>query len=274
MGIRESLLNTITSVSNGDFIRVVTSAGVSSKATVQNLFKSFETGLGAKSSLTTSDYIRVVGSDNVLYKQSVSDVADKVLTLGKSASTAGTVSDLDALVPFTTGYATFDASVSPTGASSAFWYSVIGWGSNTRTEITCVDVSGTVYTKVKDYSGWKAWVKQPTRTEMDALNSITSSTLTVASGWTATANWCVKRNGICQMYVELTNGTYSTGWTTVATLPEGFRPQWAFDALAINNGSNEEPAVSMKIQATGAVSIYKLSNTTNNIRLSATFICA
>ena len=74
MGIRESLLNTITSVGNGDFIRIVTSAGASSKATLQNVIKSFETGLGAKSSLTTSDYIRVVGSDNNLYKQSLSDM--------------------------------------------------------------------------------------------------------------------------------------------------------------------------------------------------------
>lgn len=74
MAIRESLLNTITSVASSDFVRLVTSAGESSKATVANLFKSFETGLGAKTSLTTSDYIRVVGSDNNLYKQSVSSV--------------------------------------------------------------------------------------------------------------------------------------------------------------------------------------------------------
>ena len=74
MGIRESLLNTITSVGNSDFVRIVTAAGASSKATVANLFKSFESGLGAKSSLTTSDYIRVVGSDNEPYKQSMSSM--------------------------------------------------------------------------------------------------------------------------------------------------------------------------------------------------------
>lgn len=74
MAIRESLLNTITSVASSDFVRLVTSAGESSKATVANLFKSFESGLGAKSSLTTSDYIRVVGSDNNQYKQSLSSV--------------------------------------------------------------------------------------------------------------------------------------------------------------------------------------------------------
>ena len=74
MGIRESLLNTISSVSDSDFVRIVTAAGASSKATVANLFKSFESGLGAKSNLSTSDYIRVVGSDNNAYKQSVSSM--------------------------------------------------------------------------------------------------------------------------------------------------------------------------------------------------------
>lgn len=87
MAIRESLLNTITSVASSDFVRLVTSAGESSKATVANLFKSFESGLGAKSSLTTSDYIRVVGSDNNVYKQSVSAVAT---TMGIDALTTKT----------------------------------------------------------------------------------------------------------------------------------------------------------------------------------------
>ena len=82
MGVRESLLNTITSVADSDFVRIVTSAGASSKATVANLFKSFESNLGAKTSLTTSDYIRVVGSDNASYKQSMASVKN---TLGIDA---------------------------------------------------------------------------------------------------------------------------------------------------------------------------------------------
>ena len=89
MGIRESLLNTITSVADSDFVRIVTSAGASSKATVQNLFKGFESNLGAKSSLTTSDYIRVVGSDNEAYKQLVSDVAKKIIEDYTGSSLAG-----------------------------------------------------------------------------------------------------------------------------------------------------------------------------------------
>ena len=90
MGVRESLLNTITSVADSDFVRIVTSAGASSKATVRNLFKGFESNLSAKSSLTTSDYIRVVGSDNEAYKQSVNSVKS---TLGVTALEA----EVDAL---------------------------------------------------------------------------------------------------------------------------------------------------------------------------------
>ena len=90
MGIRESLLNTISSVSGSDFVRIVTAAGASSKATVANLFKSFESGLGAKSTLTTSDYVRVVGSDNASYKQSVGDVAKKIIENYTGSSLAGT----------------------------------------------------------------------------------------------------------------------------------------------------------------------------------------
>ena len=89
MGVRESLLNTITSVADSDFVRIVTSAGASSKATVRNLFKGFESNLSAKSSLTTSDYIRVVGSDNEAYKQSVSDVAKKIIENYTGSSLAG-----------------------------------------------------------------------------------------------------------------------------------------------------------------------------------------
>ncbi len=39
MGIRESLLNTISSVSDSDFVRIATAAGASSKVTVSNLAK-------------------------------------------------------------------------------------------------------------------------------------------------------------------------------------------------------------------------------------------
>lgn len=193
MGIRESLLNTITSVADSDFVRIVTSAGASSKATVRNLFKSFESALGAKSSLTTSDYIRVVGSDNESYKQSVSAVK--------------TAMGIDTL-----------------------------------------------------------------RAEVDALNSKTTDTITVASGWTVANNWCAKRAGITTFYLEVTNGTLSSGWNTLGTLPVGYRPANAFDIVFVDNGTSSAPAVQGKVTSAGLIQIYKSSGTTNNLRAYATFI--
>ncbi len=49
----------------------------------------YEKDLAQKSSLTTGDYIRVVGSDNVSYKQLVSDVAQKIIETYAGSSLAG-----------------------------------------------------------------------------------------------------------------------------------------------------------------------------------------
>lgn len=131
MGIRESLLNTITSVGNGDFVRIVTSAGASSKATVANLFKSFESGLSAKSSLTTSDYIRVVGSDNVSYKQSLTSVnnalpvkAEVDALNSKSLAYRRALSPSDDCNTLTQGVYTFNTSV-PQNAPNGTQYGTL-----------------------------------------------------------------------------------------------------------------------------------------------------
>jgi hypothetical protein len=49
----------------------------------------YEKNLDSKTSLTMNDFIRVVGSDNVSYKQLVSDVADKIITTYAGATLAG-----------------------------------------------------------------------------------------------------------------------------------------------------------------------------------------
>ena len=106
---------------------------------------------------------------------------------------------------------------------------------------------------------------------IDALNTRTDSTITVASGWTATQKWCRKRAGIVEFYLEITGGTLSSGWNTVGTLPSGYRPPAAFDDVVLNNGSTTDPASQMKVQADGSIRVYKVAATTNNLRLRAVF---
>jgi hypothetical protein len=158
MAIRESLLNTITSVASSDFVRLVTSAGESSKATVANLFKSFESGLSAKSSLTTSDYIRVVGSDNACYKQLVSDVADLMLTrFGKTATYTG---DLNTLNTNGYWYCSSGASNLPTGLTVGH---LVVTRVGTRAMQICVQYTGDatyVRTSADGGSTWGAWKAQ------------------------------------------------------------------------------------------------------------------
>lgn len=190
MGIRESLLNTITSVGNSDFVRIVTSAGASSKATVANLFKSFESGLGAKSSLTNSDYLRVVGSDNNAYKQSLSDVRT-ALGIGASAS-------YSSLEQFYAEFASMEVNtkyfvnVSNTCAAALGLPSGTYKGYVSKSTSTICDMTVQWYGASGDLNEYIGrvtfdnngsvtathWTAQPTRTEVDALNSKTSTFIT------------------------------------------------------------------------------------------------
>lgn len=217
MGIRESLLNTITSVGSSDFVRIVTSAGASSKATLQNVIKSFETGLGAKSSLADSDYIRIVGSDNNLYKQSVNDVEKRIIedytgsSLGgatqsvKSAFSAfrGIPSNTNKRLAYLGTSANFDTitaewslglgSNGPT--TNAFYYvhtiafesaadgtvvngKQIAYSYTTDTEA--------VYVRHRANNAWTAWEQQPTRAEVDALTKHDITTYVDLASYTST----------------------------------------------------------------------------------------
>ena len=173
MAIRESLLNTITSVASSDFVRLVTSAGESSKATVANLFKSFESGLGSKSSLTTSDYIRVVGSDNVSYKQLVSSVMT-AMGLDAIKSPAKTVSNIDTATA--TGFYGYTSTASGTlPVSGSGGDLIVIAHSETYSIQVAIPYSTTnassIFKRVIVSGTPTSWERQPTRTEMDAFNN-------------------------------------------------------------------------------------------------------
>ena len=58
----------------------------------------YEKNLDAKSSLEMTDFIRVVGSDTVSYKQLVSDVANKIITLYNGATLGGSAQTVQAAI--------------------------------------------------------------------------------------------------------------------------------------------------------------------------------
>lgn len=179
MGVRESLLNTITSVADSDFVRIVTSAGASSKATLQNVIKSFETGLGAKSSLTTSDYVRVVGSDNNSYKQSLSDIANAV---GEFNTTVQLLTDCnDAVDPSKIYYANGSTANRPENAN--WWFIKCEAKYENMIFQNAYFMNSTnviVYQRSRDtYGNWGAWVKQPTRAEF-TITSVSGISVTSA----------------------------------------------------------------------------------------------
>lgn len=110
--------------------------------------------------------------------------------------------------------------------------------------------------------------------ELNSKLSPQNGGCTVASGWSTNANWIRKIAGIATLYLDVNGGTLNTGWTAVATIPSGFRPYGTFDAIIVNNGSNTEPGAQVKFNAsTGEIQVYKSSTVTNNLRISATYVC-
>ena len=106
------------------------------------------------------------------------------------------------------------------------------------------------------------------------ISSKITGTITPAAGWNLqTGSFLRKIGHLCEAYIELTGGTYSSSaWYTVATLPVGFRPIQYFDAAYLDNASGNG-VVDVKFESSGAVQVYKTSaSTSTNIRLHAVYL--
>lgn len=228
MGIRESLLNTITSVADSDFVRVVTSAGASSKATVRNLFKGFESNLSAKSSLTTSDYIRVVGSDNEAYKQSVSAVKTAMGVDNKiESSPTGTAGKITSLLL----------------SKDSVGYYVSVWSTD-------------------DPSARRGYFR------LDADTKTTSTITAEGGWTLGDFRTCAKVGSTVVFdYWCSYSGTPTTRqWITIGTIPSGYRPSYAYDMVAVDN-SGVTSGVQIKVEASGAIKAYLLDNRSKGLRI-------
>lgn len=90
------------------------------------------------------------------------------------------------------------------------------------------------------------------------------STLSINKG-TAGQNWCRKRNGLVEFYVECSAISWSSGWNTIATLPNGFKPYSYYDFMGKDN--TNDTACSCKVSAMGEVQVYKTNVISNNVRV-------
>lgn len=105
----------------------------------------------------------------------------------------------------------------------------------------------------------------------NGLTDLSEAVPTLASGWTQTQNRVQKRAGVCELYIEcIFSGTYSSGWNTLATLPEGYRPRFAFDTVQTDNANDSFCGV--KIASSGDVQVYSKTGLSKNLRIHATYL--
>ena len=108
--------------------------------------------------------------------------------------------------------------------------------------------------------------------DINTIRTATNSSVSLETGWTSSTNWCRKRNGTCEIYLEVTGGTLASGWNTIGTIPSGYSPVGAHDFVCVDNGNSTNPAAQCKITTAGLIQIYKLSGTTNNLRIHDVFV--
>lgn len=91
-----------------------------------------------------------------------------------------------------------------------------------------------------------------------------SSILTINKG-TGAQNWCRKKNGIVEFYVEVTGVSWSSGWNTIATLPSGYRPMSYYDFNGLD--SNNDTSCHAKVTGAGEIQIYKAGSLSGSVRI-------
>ena len=188
----------------------------------------YEKDLAQKSSLTTSDFIRVVGSDNASYKQVLTSVLDTFNTnLPIRQLSASSFVNLDTQLSAISADIRYFSTVNGTdGPNSRNRWTVIGFNNGTSTYAFqwAMTFDGRLYERHKSNSStWSAWVTQPTRAEVDALNSKTSGAGTAENQYCSYSYTYIKRGNICQLYVEATPKQVinnSTGAVNLSDIPK------------------------------------------------------
>ena len=235
----------------------------------------YEQNLGQKSSLTTSDYIRVVGSDNVSYKQPLGDVLYAGGVRYKEFATGTAFSDFadSCNIGITFSYNRYptQSSDAPSTLASERCAVVVYRTSSDEIVISAVVFNNasepTTYVR-RRFGSWGNWVKQPTRAEIDALNSKTTGTIVKYSGISGgTLDFMgLSRIGNTVFASARLYNVSSTANGNVFEVPSGFRPAQDTRVMGYIYVNNVSVPVPLMVHTNGYISLsYSSSQTLTQV---------
>lgn len=234
----------------------------------------YEQNLAQKSTLTTSDFIRVVGSDNVSYKQNVSNVNSTIpLTLVSGLTTEALIGQayITAHTETPNGtlyrrliYHAFAHSILGGGVfylegyradASYGWQRITSYGNPTR-----------IFTRSINNGTWTTWAKEPTRAEIDALNSKTRSEIS-----TTYASYVIvyKRGNVGFIRISNPKNLPANTTTDIGTIPDGYLPAW--EMVTFMNERGASTGIGLTLTTAGLIRIYNYSTNTGTLNINEVF---
>ena len=215
----------------------------------------YEQNLGQKSSLTTSDYIRVVGSDNVSYKQPVTSV----LALNGTFYDGSWKANADLNYFKTNGV--YWISTGATNAPAGNWYPLLVMSKNDTIRQIAIVGNDTIHSRAYQSSAWSSWIRLPSRTEIDALNSnkISGSLAQLASPISASGQYTLDEpyNNYKLLYILMFKGStiYSSVFHT-DLLGAGYIASISQGGYSIGITFTNSTTVSVTMSGAPSIRIY------------------
>lgn len=162
----------------------------------------------------------------------------------------------------------------PTEADNVGYLLVYGMSASAiRVCQILVDSQRTIFTRAWTGS-WSSWVKQPTRSEIDALNSNITTVTTHTINWGGKTWSFYKIGRIVWFSAPFDANDVPSGSNNIGTLPEAFRPIQRALFRCQNSNYNINSWVTITIE--GAVSVYRDSaiTTATNFSFGGCYITA
>lgn len=114
--------------------------------------------------------------------------------------------------------------------------------------------------------------KKITKANVDAPSSATV-TLTSPATVDGNQNYLYKSGRFVQLQLWVTNASVTEGqWSTIGTIPSGFRPWMNTYGLTLDYGTN--PAATVNITQAGEIRIWGVSGSSSSYRIAMVYMTA